>query len=76
MNRLEIKDYIKKEMQDVIKTSTQVRNFLVNRDVAYVERKKELELYKQVISANKNIVSASITMLNVERMGDDNEKSK
>lgn len=76
MNRVEIKDYIKNEMQEVIKTSKQVRDFLVNRDVAYVERKKELELYKQVISANKNIVSASITMLNVERMNDDKSENK
>lgn len=72
---METRKYISNEMKNVIKTSKDVRDFLGNRDMPLVERKKELELLKQVISANKNIVSASITMLNCERLGNDNEQA-
>ena len=83
---METKKYISNEMKNVIKTSRDVkdinvnevkdvRDFLGNRETPLVERKKELELLKQVISANKNIVSASITMLNCERLGVENEQS-
>lgn len=73
---METKNYISNEMKNVIETSKKVRDFLGNRDMPLVERKKELELLKQVISANKNIVSASITMLNCEKLGNENVQEK
>lgn len=72
---METRKYISNEMKNVIETSKQVRDFLGNRNTPLVDRKKELELLKQVISANKNIVSASITMLNCERLGNENANS-
>ena len=69
---METKKYISNEMKNVIRTSRDVRDFLGDRETPLVERKKELELLKQVISANKNIVSASITMLNCEKVGNEN----
>lgn len=72
---METRKYISNEMKNVIETSKKVRDFLGDTQKPLVDRKKELELLKQVISANKNIVSASITMLNCERLGVENEQS-
>ena len=72
---METRKYISNEMKNVIETSKKVRDYLGDTNLPLVERKKELELLKQVISANKNIVSASITMLNCEKLGNDNEQS-
>lgn len=57
------------EMKEVIESSKNIRKILQNKSISFEEKKKNLEIYKTAISANKNIVSASIVILNCKKYG-------
>lgn len=65
----ETNNLVAKEMKDVIETSMKVRNFLTDDDIEFADKLKNINIFKQVINANKNIVSASIVLVNTERYG-------
>lgn len=65
----ETNNLVAKEMKDVIETSKKVRNFLTDDDIEFADKLKNINIFKQVINANKNIVSASIVLVNTERYG-------
>ena len=64
------KTTITKDMDEVIKTSKTVRAYLGNREIPLAERKGELLTLREVINANKNIVSASIVKITVDKLAD------
>ncbi len=60
------KKLIDNNMDDVIKTSKEMRNYLLNEDIDFEERAGKLKLFKTALEANKNIVSASVVQVNIE----------
>lgn len=60
------KQKINETMDDVIKTSKEMRNYLLNENVDFEERAGKLKVFKTALEANKNIVSASVVQVNIE----------
>ncbi len=60
------KKLIDNNMDDVIKTSKEMRNYLLNEDIDFEERAGKLKVFKTALEANKNIVSASVVQVNIE----------
>lgn len=60
------KKIIDNNMDDVIKTSKEMRNFLLDESVDFETRTEYLKVYKTALEANKNIVSASVVKVNIE----------
>ena len=54
------KNKLKKEMEDVIKTTRKEREFLISKD--HDASITELNAVKTIVSANKNIVSAALVI--------------
>lgn len=59
---------IYKDMDDVIETSKNVRDYLLDEKVSQQDKVEKFEFFKQSLIANKNIVSATGTQLAVERI--------
>ena len=57
---------INANMDDVIKTSQDMRNYLLNENIDLEERTGKLKIFKTALEANKNIVSASVVQINIE----------
>ena len=62
------KQKINETMDDVIKTSKEMRNYLLNENVDFEERAGKLKVFKTALEANKNIVSASVVQVNIENI--------
>ena len=62
------KKIIDTNMDDVIKTSQEMRNYLLNEKIDLEERTGKLKIFKTALEANKNIVSASCVMVNIENL--------
>lgn len=62
------KEKVLNDMDDVIQTSKQVRDFLLSEENTLAEKGQQLDFFKQVISANKNIVSATIVEISVQKL--------
>lgn len=62
----EKKTKIENDMNDVIKTSQEMRNYLLNDENSLADRKEKLKIFKTALEANKNIVSASVVEVNIE----------
>ena len=60
------KTIINANMDDVIKTSQDMRNYLLNENIDLEERTGKLKIFKTALEANKNIVSASVVQVNIE----------
>lgn len=60
------KQQIDDNMNDVIKTSKEMRDYLLNDEIAFEERSGKLKVFKTALEANKNIVSASVVQVNIE----------
>lgn len=60
------KQIIDQNMDDVIKTSKEMRDYLLNENVDFEERAGKLKVFKTALEANKNIVSASVVQVNIE----------
>lgn len=57
---------LENDMNDVVKTSREMRNYLLNEEIPLEERQSKLKVYKTALEANKNIVSASVVQVNLE----------
>lgn len=55
-------------LDDVITTSKDIRNYLLDENVAFEEKKEKLKVLKTALEANKNIVSASCVIVNIENL--------
>lgn len=60
------KKIINTNMDDVIKTSKEMRNYLLNENIDLELRTGKLKIFKTALEANKNIVSASVIQVNIE----------
>lgn len=60
------KQIIDDNMNDVIKTSKDMRDYLLDENVDFEERAGKLKVFKTALEANKNIVSASVVQVNIE----------
>jgi hypothetical protein len=60
------KKIIDTNMDDVIKTSKEMRNYLLNENIDLELRTGKLKIFKTALEANKNIVSASVIQVNIE----------
>lgn len=62
------KEKMMRDMDEVIRTSSYVRDELLSKEKKYEEKVSELEFFKQVIAANKNIVSATIVEISCQKL--------
>lgn len=60
------KQQIDNNMEDVIKTSKSMRDFLLDESIDLETRTAKLKVYKTALESNKNIVSASVVQVNIE----------
>ena len=68
-------NFIESKINEVIKTTTAARDLLFKDGVIQDHTDDDLSVVKTVIAANKNIVSASIVMLSIHKMEDNNAKN-
>lgn len=61
---------VKENMQKVIATSEYMRDYLLNPNKTNEEKRESLDIFKQAINANKNIVSATVAELSWEKFTD------
>ena len=59
---------INENMEDVIESSKNIRNYLLDDSISDEEKKEQLKVLKTALEANKNIVSASCVLVNVEQL--------
>lgn len=59
---------LNKNLDDVITTSKAIRNYLLDENIADEEKKEKLKVLKTALEANKNIVSASCVIVNIENL--------
>lgn len=59
---------ISSNMDDVIATTKKVRDTLLDENITLKEKEAQLEVFKLIISANKGIVTASITELTAKKL--------
>ena len=60
------KKLIDNNMNDVISTSKEMRDYLLNDEIDFEVRAGKLKVFKTALEANKNIVSASVVQVNIE----------
>ena len=65
-------NFIESKINEVIKTTTAARDLLFKDGVIQDHTDDDLSVVKTVLAANKNIVSASIVMLSIHKMEDNN----
>lgn len=58
------------DMDDVIETSKRMRNFLLDENKDFGEKASQLEFFRQAISANKSIVSATMVEISCQKLAD------
>lgn len=59
---------ITNNMDDVINTTKKVRDALLDENTTLKEKEAQIEVFKLIISANKGIVTASITELTARKL--------
>ena len=62
------KDKIENDMEDVIKTSTNMRDYLLDEKVNFEDKRKQLKIFQTALDLNKNIVSSSIVKITLEKL--------
>ena len=60
------KKEIKNDMDDVIKTTREMRDYLLDDSITLEEKTSKLKILKTALEGNKNIVSASVVKVNLE----------
>ena len=68
-------NFIESKINEVIKTTTAARDLLFKDGVIQDHTDDDLSVVKTVIAANNNIVSASIVMLSIHKMEDNNAQN-
>lgn len=67
----ERKNELDKNMDEVIKTSKQIRDFMLDENISLEDRQASIKVYITALEANKNIVASSNVQLNTERLFND-----
>ena len=72
------KQKLQENMNGVITTSIQMRDKLLDENTPLADRNAKLKVFNAAINANKSIVSAAITQINIDKiaaeLGDVDEK--
>ena len=64
----EKQEQINRNLDDVIDTSKKMRDYLLDETIPDEEKKERLKVIKTALEANKNIVSASCVIVNIENL--------
>lgn len=64
------KQNLHENMNSVISTSIVIRDQLLDESVPLSDRNAKLKVFQAAINANKSIVSATITQLNIDKLSD------
>ena len=64
----EKQEELNKNLDDVIQTSKDMRDYLLDTTIPDEEKKDRLKVIKTALEANKNIVSASCVIVNIENL--------
>ena len=59
------------ELDEVIDTSKVVRNYMLNMDIPYEERSREIKTMRTAVEANKSIVSSVINQIVLDRLANE-----
>ena len=70
MNKEE-KQNLQANMKDVIETSKTIRDTLLSTEISHQEKVNQLPLFKEALNANKNIVSATTTIVSLSKLRDE-----
>ena len=59
------------ELDEVIDTSKVIRNYMLNKDIPYEERSREIKTMRTAVEANKSIVSSVINQIVLDRLANE-----
>lgn len=59
----------KKELDGVIETSRFIRDFMLNQEMPFEERTREIKTMRTACEANKTIVSSIINQISLDKLG-------
>ena len=59
------------ELDEVIDTSKVVRNYMLNMDIPFEERSREIKTMRTAVEANKSIVSSVINQIVLDRLANE-----
>lgn len=65
------KQKLQENMNGVIDTSIQMRDKLLDESIPLADRNAKLKVFQAAINANKSIVSAAITQININKIATD-----
>ena len=57
------------ELEGVIETSKFIRDFMLNQELSYEERAREIKTMRTACEANKTIVSSIINQIALDKLG-------
>lgn len=61
----------KQELDGVIDTSRFIRDFMINQEIPYEERTREIKTMRTACEANKTIVSSIINQIALDKLGNE-----
>lgn len=70
MNK-ENKQNLQENLNGVINTSIKMRDQLLDENTPLADRNAKLKVFNAAINANKSIVSAAITQINIDKIAED-----
>ena len=70
MNK-ENKQNLQENLNGVIYTSIKMRDQLLDESTPLADRNAKLKVFNAAINANKSIVSAAITQINIDKIAED-----
>lgn len=65
------KQNLQENLNGVITTSIQMRDKLLDENTPLADRNAKLKVFNAAINANKSIVSAAITQINIDKIAED-----
>jgi hypothetical protein len=65
------KQALQENLNGVITTSIQMRDKLLDENTPLADRNAKLKVFNAAINANKSIVSAAITQINIDKIAED-----
>lgn len=65
------KQNLQENLSGVIDTSIKMRDQLLDENTPLADRNAKLKVFNAAINANKSIVSAAITQINIDKVAED-----
>lgn len=65
------KQNLQENLNGVINTSIKMRDQLLDENTPLADRNAKLKVFNAAINANKSIVSAAITQINIDKIAED-----